>query len=158
MTNEYEYSFNVTNIEEYINYCKKNNYKHLSTTKQTRTIYRNTNGTIARITIEKGKRTEKILDFKEDKLSNKDLIIRKESKPIKFNNICNCEDVLHFLNYKKDNILIRERYVYTNEKVKFEIDNYIEPKAMVVALEGEKTAVDDVFKELEDTLNPIYKC
>lgn len=158
MNSEYEYSFNVTNIEEYINYCKNNNYRHLGTTKQTRTIYRNSNGTIARITIEKGKKIEKKLDFKEDKISDKDLVIRKESKAIKFNNLHNCEDILCFLNYKKDNVLIRERYIYTNDKVKFEIDNYIEPKAMVVAFEGEKDAVDNVYKELEETLNLIYKC
>lgn len=154
---EYEYSFNVTDIKEYIKYCKKNNYNYLGKKYQEITIYRNSNGTIARITSEKGKYFSNKLDFKEDKLSNKDLTIRKESKAIKFINKENCEDILDFLNYKRENTLIRERYVYSNDNVVFEIDNYIEPKAIVIALEGNKLFVDKVYNELENTLNLEFR-
>ena len=77
---EYEYSFNVSDIKEYVNYCENNNYVLKSNARQIVTIYRN-NGLIARITkdIHKNKTTYS-LDFKEDKLSDEDLVVRKESK------------------------------------------------------------------------------
>ena len=154
---EYEYSFNVSDIEEYLNYCKKNKYNLESYIKQIRTIYRNKNKTIARITIEKGKNVVKKLDFKEDKLDNKDLIVRKESKVIKFNSIKNCEDILNFLEYKKDNTLVRDRYTYVLNGVKFEIDHYIQPiDTFVVAIEGDKEQVDKVYSDLS-SLNDKYK-
>lgn len=154
---EYEYSFKVSNIEEYINYCKKNNYKLTSEEEQIRTIYRNKNN-MARITknIVNGNTILK-LDFKEDKLDNKDLIIRKESKSIIFDNEGNCEDILLYLEYKKDNTLNRIRYVYEKGNVKFEIDIYKEPThAYVIAIEGEKEEVDKVYTKLEK-LNSKYK-
>lgn len=153
---EYEYSFNVTDIVEYLKYCEENNYKLLSKTKQVRTIYRNNNGTMARITVEQGDKTTNKLDFKEDKLTNNVLSIRKESKSIEFDNVEDCEDILNFLNYHKDNTLIRERYTYQKDKVLFEIDIYIEPKALVVSLEGDKFEVDKAYKSLE-VLNIKYK-
>ena len=45
---EYEYSFNVRDIKEYVNYCKNNNFILKSNTRQIVTIYRN-NRLIARI-------------------------------------------------------------------------------------------------------------
>lgn len=55
---EYEYSFNVNDIKEYVNYCKNNNYILKNNTRQIVTIYRN-NRLIARITkdIHKNKTT-----------------------------------------------------------------------------------------------------
>ena len=97
------------------------------------------------------------LDFKENKMSNEDLIIRKESKSIKFDNLENCEDILDFLGYKKDNSMIRYRSIYTGDKIKFEIDEYLEPeKAFVVSFEGDKAICDKVNEELQD-LNTKYK-
>ena len=154
---EYEYSFKVSSIEKYLEYCINNNYTLKNEINQTRTIYRKEDKTIARITIEKGNTTIKKLDFKEDNLSNSDLIIRKESKDLIFNDLESCESILDFLGYKKDNTLIRNRYIYTLDEVKFEIDKYIEPeKCYVVAVEGSKDKADKVYRDLEP-INNIYK-
>lgn len=154
---EYEHSFNVSDIQEYVNYCEKNNYVLKSNTRQIVTIYRN-NGLMVRIAedINKDKVTYS-LDFKEDKLDNNDLIVRKESKQIIFDNINNCEDILNFLGYKKDNTLDRVRQVYEKDDVIFEIDSYNKPtKAFVVAIEGDKSKVDILYKKIS-YLNQKYK-
>ena len=154
---EYEYSYRVTNIEEYINYCKKNNYKLIGIVKQTRIIYTNKNKTIARITIEDDGNITKKLDFKEDKLSKEDLIVRKESAALTFENDKDVENILDFLEYKKGKTIIRKRTIYEKDKVKFEIDEYEKPEiCFVVAIEGEKEETDLVYNELE-SLNKIYK-
>ena len=154
---EYEYSFNVKSTSEYINFCKKNNFKLISKFKQTRIIYRNPNKTIARITIEEGNKINKVLDFKEDKLTNNDLNIRKESKALKFEDNDAVQSILEFLNYSKDNTLIRNRIIYIKEDVKFEIDEYEYPsKSYVVAIEGDKEQVDLIYNKLSE-INKIYK-
>lgn len=154
---EYEYSFSVTSIDEYLKYCRKNKYKLVSKIKQTRTIYRNKNKTMARITIEEGKRTVKKLDFKEDKLTNQDLNIRKESASMSFKNIDEIENILNFLEYEKDNTLIRVRRIYEKDNVKFEIDEYQYPNSnFVVAIEGDKKQTDLVYKGLSE-INAMYK-
>lgn len=149
---EYEYSFKVDSIDKYIEYCNKNNYKLVCCTNQIRTLYKN-NGLMARIT-ENTTNDKKILilDFKEDKMSDNDLSIRKESKEIIFDNLDNCTNILEFLDYKKDKVLNRIRYKYVNDEknVIFEIDEYIEPdKQLVVAIEGNKDNVDRVYSELK---------
>ncbi len=147
---EYEYSFKVNDINKYINYCKDNNYEFIEETKQSRTIYRNPNKTMARITIkENNGNITKCLDFKEDKLSDAVLIERKESSAIEFDSISNAESILDFLDYKKDNTLIRKRTVFKKNGVKFELDDYIEPEiSYVVAIEGNKEEVDKVYQEV----------
>ena len=149
---EYEYSYKVKELDEYIDFLSKR-YKFIKEQTETRTIYRN-NGIIARITkID----NEMYLDFKEDKLDNKDLIVRKESKQIKFGNLENCEDILEFLGYKRDNTLVRKRRIYEGENIKFEIDSYIEPeKSNVFSFEGLKETCDAVYEELAE-LNKKYK-
>ena len=154
---EYEYSIKVKNIDEYLDYCKKNNYKKEKEIKQTRTVYKKTKHKIARITIEEAKTTTKVLDFKEDRYSKDTLNIRKESKPLPIIDEKIAEEVLNFLGYKKKVTLIRKRIVFKKNQVKFEIDEYFEPeKAFVVAIEGEQKEVDQVYKEL-DYLNKKYK-
>ena len=65
--------------------------------------------------------------------------------------------MLDFLNYKKDNTLDRKRIVYEKGNVKFEFDDYVEPrKAYVVAFEGNPQEVDEVYLELKE-LNEKYK-
>lgn len=155
---EYEYSFNVTNVIEYLKYFEENKFKLISLTRQIITIYRNA-GLIARITqdIKKDGNKTFTLDFKEDKLNNDDLIIRKESNKIIFDNVQNCENILLFLNYKKDNVLERKRYVYKKGKVLIEIDIYNKPKeAYVIAIEGDAKEVDIIYFSLEN-LNNKYK-
>ena len=148
---EYEYSFKVSNLDKYIEYCKNNNYKLIEKTKQNRTLYRNINKTMARITIkENNNNIEKILDFKEDNLTKDILKIRKESLPLKFENIEEAESILEFLEYKKDITLIRTRIVYEKNNVKFELDEYESPnKYCVVAIEGNKEEVDKVYQEIK---------
>ena len=148
---EYEYSFEVINLTPFINYCEENNYNLTNKNKQSRTIYRNANKTMARITIEeKNGITTKKLDFKDDMLLDQDLIERRESLPINFDDEKAVESILEFLHYSKDNTLIRTRYVYEKNNVKFEIDEYEQPrKTFVVAVEGEKTQVDAVYNEIQ---------
>lgn len=150
---EYEYCYKVDDLKEYINYLKEN-YKYIDSYEERRTIYRNSNNTNARITLKKGIYT---LDFKENKISNDDLIVRKESKSITFDNLNNCEDILSFLDYKKDNSMYRKRTIYEGNNIKFEIDEYIEPeKAYVISFEGNKDICDKVNNDLK-ALNDIHK-
>ena len=144
---EYEYSFKTDDITKYIDYCKNNDYELKAETKQTRTLYRNSNKTMARITINDDKM---FLDFKEDNLNDDILKVRKETKPLEFNDIDTIKSILDFLDYKKDITLIRKRIIYEKGNVKFEIDKYESPEVYnVVAIEGEKEVVDKVYKELE---------
>ena len=150
---EYEYCYKVKDLKEYLEYIEKN-YKFEEKYKEQRVIYRHENNTIARITYKKDIMT---LDFKENKMSSDDLIVRKESKTIKFDNLENCEDILSFLGYKKDNSMLRYRSIYSGKNIKFEIDEYIEPEsAYVVSFEGEKKTCDKVNEEFK-VLNEKYK-
>lgn len=148
---EYEYSFKVDSIDKYIDYCNNNDYELIDKVKQTRTLYRNSNKTMARITInEYENNTKMFLDFKEDNLTDDILKIRKESLPLEFNDIESIKSILEFLDYKKDITLTRTRIIYEKDNVKFEIDEYESPEIYnVVAIEGEKEEVDKVYNELE---------
>lgn len=151
---EYEYSFNVKNIKNYTEYCKKNDYEFVEENHQTRIIYRNNNGTIGRITIKNKKNI--FLDFKEDKLTDDVLIERKETPHIEINDLHSAEEILDFLDYKKDNVLERTRIVYKKNGVKFEIDSYTQPKvAYVVAIEGIKSETDKVYEEVAKLFNDV---
>lgn len=149
---EYEYSKKVENLTYYFNYCKNNGYLLVEKSTQIRTIYRNNNKTMARITINKiGRKTIKKLDFKEDKLTNEELIERKESLPIVFTDDKAVHSILDFLEYKKDNSMNRVRYTYEKKDSTFEFDEYIEPeKVCVVSLEGKKEVVDLIWKEINN--------
>ena len=149
---EYEYSYKVSDLKEYIEYLN-NNFICESKAKEIRTIYRKEK-IIARITIRDNKM---YLDFKENIISNKDLVTRKESKEIEFHNLENCEDILLFLGFIKDNTLVRTRTIYKGKKIKFEVDEYEKPeKAFVISFEGDKSTCDNQYKEL-DNLNKKYK-
>lgn len=149
---EYELSFEVKDIVPYIEYCKKNGYILVEEGYQERTIYRKDDGTMARITVnKKGDIIKNSLDFKEDKLTDNVLNVRKESLPIEFNDFDSVNSILAFLNYKKDNTLIRKRHTFEKEKVKFELDEYTQPKiANIVAIEGDKNLVDKVYDEIKE--------
>jgi len=154
MNKEYEYSFKVKDLKPYIDYCINNNYELLEENKQVRTLYKKKDKTMARITSkEKNGITKLFLDFKEDFLSDEDLIERKESLAIEFNDEKAVFSILDFLEYKKDIELSRTRMVYKKDKVIFEIDSYNSPEIMyVVAVEGDKEEVDKVYKEIKDKL------
>jgi adenylate cyclase class IV len=148
---EYEYSFEVRNLEPYIEYCKNKNYLLESKIRQERIIYRNPNKTIGRIT--KNTNFNGIvsneLDFKDDLLSKEMLIERRESLSINFTDEVAIQSILDFLGYKKDNTLIRTRTVYKKNNVSFELDDYEQPKkTYVVAIDGLKEEVNAVYKEI----------
>ena len=146
---EYEYSYTVDDLSKVLDYLDKN-YKFIEKYKEQRVIYRNSNHTMARITY---KNNEMYLNFKEDKLSDKELIERKESKSIKIDDLESTEDILSFLNYKKDNSMVRYRSIYEGNNIKFEIDEYLEPKkAYVISFEGNKDICDKVNENIKELL------
>ena len=149
---EYEYSFEVKDLKPYIEYCTENGYALKSNSSQKRVLYRNKNKTLARITYEKiNDKITKKLDFKDDKLSDEDLIIRHETLPIVFEDDKAILSILEFLGYKEDNALIRDRLEYEKDNVKFELDSYTQPrKTYVIAIEGEKKKVDEVYKIIKE--------
>ena len=133
---------------------KNKGNENIKKTNQSRTLYRNTNKTKTRINIkEKNNTVKKLLDFKDDNITDDILIERSESKSIEFTDDDAVESILNFLNYKKDNTLIRKRYVYKKGNVKFEIDDYEYPeKSYVVAIEGEKSEVDKVYNIVKEQI------
>lgn len=146
---EYEYSYTVDDLSKVLDYLDKN-YKFIEKYKEQRVIYRNSNHTIARITY---KNNEMYLDFKEDKLSDKELIERKESKSIKIDDLESAENILSFLDYKKDNSMIRYRSIYEGNNIKFEIDEYLDPKkAYVISFEGDKDICDKANETIKELL------
>ena len=153
MKKEYEYSYKVTSIKEFIQYRESNNFIKISETTQTRTLYKNDTYIMARITIEednlKHTRTE-YLDFKENNETNQELKIRKETDILNLNNENKAfaKTLIEFLNLKVDKELIRTRYTYQKENVKFEIDDYINPKMQVLAIEGNSEEVNKINQEL----------
>jgi hypothetical protein len=61
--------------------------------------------------------------------------------------------ILDILGYKIKKELVRKRYVYVKDKVKFEIDDYTSPEIMhVVAIEGEKEQVDKIYNKVKEML------
>ena len=70
MNEEYEYSFKVKDIEPFVNYCKSNNYDLVNEYEQIRTLHKNGEKVMARIT----KNTyqdniSEILNFKDDNIT-----------------------------------------------------------------------------------------
>ena len=153
MKKEYEYSYKVTSIKEFIQYRESNNFIKISETTQTRTLYKNDTYIMARITIEednlKHTRTE-YLDFKENNETNQELKIRKETDILNLNNENKefVKTLIEFLNLKVDKELIRTRYTYQKENVKFEIDDYTNPKMKILAIEGNSEEVNKINQEL----------
>lgn len=153
---EYEYSFKVTNVDKFICYCKENNYIKKENVKQTRILYKNRSSIMARITSkEYDNFVETTLDFKDDNNSNEILKVSNETIPLEVND--NNKDavysILNILGYKKDKTLVRNRVVYYKDNVTYEIDSYINPEKMfVVAIEGDKNKVDQVYYELEELI------
>ena len=150
MHNEYECSFKTNNINIYLDYCKKNNYKKELESKQVRRLYKNGTKYMARITINDN---ETILDFKEDKLEDKLFKTRIESDELIVTNELEgfVSSLLDTLEYKMVKELIRVRYVYVKDNIKFEIDEYISPiKENIIAIEGEESAVKEVYDFIKD--------
>lgn len=154
---EYEYSFKVESINPYIEYCEKEGYEKIESSSQNRTLYRNVNKTMARITIkEKNGNKKTLLDFKDDNQADEVLKVCRETMPLEIteDNQKAVDSILYYLEYTKDKTLIRNRQVYKKDNVIFEIDEYTSPEVMyVVAIEGEKTAVDKTYATIKETIN-----
>lgn len=156
MNKEYEYSFKVKDIKPFINYCLSNDYTIEDEYEQTRILYKNGGKVMARITKNCYKDGDvEILNFKDDNLNSNILKVSRETKDLVITDE-NCDFVkslLDILELKEEKKLLRKRYVYKKNNVVFEIDNYIEPKMNVVAIEGNKDEVDVIYNELKDTID-----
>lgn len=156
MNKEYEYSFKVKDVEEFVQYCIFNNYEKKEEYLQTRILYKNGGPVMARITENiYDDKNIKILDFKDDKLTDKTLKISRESKDLIVNkdNEDFVESLIEILDLTNKKVLKRKRYVFEKNNVKFEIDEYTEPVMNVVAIEGLKIEVDEVYQELIKIIN-----
>ena len=154
---EYEYSFNVSDIKPYIEFCKKNKYKKVKEIKQHRKVYENKHNRniISRITTEND---ITVIDFKNTNKSYNNLNISNESKSLKINktNAEFFDSILNILDFEQSADNYRIRYIYKKDNVTFEIDDYSSPKMFVVAVEGERNEVDKVYNELK-AINKKYK-
>ena len=98
---------------------------------------------------------EKIINFKEDNLNDNTLKISKESKDLVItdDNQEFVYSLIEILNLTTKKVLKRKRYVFEKNNVRFEIDEYSEPAMNVVAIEGLKENVDDVYNDLREIIN-----
>ena len=150
---EYEYSFKVKSIKPYIAYCIENGYTKESEVTQNRIVYENrhTPDIISRV-------TKKIVDGKEkvvfdiknvgkrdnklkDSIESIPLVVTDDIREI-------VDSMIKTLDFYEAANNYRTRYVYKKNGVKFEIDDYIEPKMYVVGIEGNKIEVDNIYNEL----------
>ncbi len=154
---EREYCFKVKSLIKSLKFCEENGFMLKDKSEQTRTIFRKSDKTMARITIEKKQNIVKyFLDFKEDKLTNLPLNIREESKPLEVFDLDAVYSILNFLKYTKDNILYRKKWTLVKGKVICEIDLYDgKNNEIVVSIEGDDVrGVDETYfhfiKYMED--------
>lgn len=159
---EYEYSFKVTDVNCYVEYCVKNGYKLTGENNQNRVVYENKDNRsiIARITtVEKNGEIKKVFDCKNVSQSHANLKISNKTIPmtINENNESEINSLLEVLNFEKVSDLYRNRKVYEKDGVKFEIDDYTKPIMHVVAIEGNRQNVDEIYNELKQTFNNIVE-
>lgn len=156
MNKEYEYSFKVKDTKVFIDYCINNNYQLEEEYQQIRKLYKNGGKVMARITknIYRDKELE-ILNFKDDNLNDNVLKISRESKDLIITNDNRefVNSLLDILDLQETKILIRKRFVYKKNNVIFEIDNYESPLMNVIAIEGEKEDVDNIFNKLKSIID-----
>lgn len=156
MNKEYEYSFKVKDITPFIDYCINNNYELKDEYEQTRTLYKNGGQVMARITKNVYEDNDvEVLNFKDDNLNDNILKVSRESKDLVITdeNRDFVQSLLEILDLKETKKLVRKRYVYKNNNAIFEIDNYTTPSMNVVAIEGKKDEVDDVYNQLKSVID-----
>ncbi len=156
MNKEYEYSFKVKDIKEFIQYCVLNEYEKKEEYLQTRILYKNGGPVMARITENiYNDYVQKVLNFKDDNLNDNILKVSRETKDLVINddNQEFVDSLIEILDLTHKKVLKRKRYVFEKNSVKFEIDEYIEPVMNVVAIEGLQEEVDVVYNELEEIIN-----
>lgn len=153
MNFEYERSFSVESVDKYIDYCIKNGYRKIKEVWQNRIVYENqTNrNLIARITKEKVNNIQTcVFDCKNVVKKNGNLNESLESLPLEINekDIPSAQSMLEIMGFEQSANNTRERYVFAKNEVILEIDRYITPKMNVIAIEGEKEQVENVYKEI----------
>ena len=156
MNKEYEYSFKVKDIKEFIQYCVLNEYEKKEEYLQTRILYKNGGPVMARITENiYNDYVQKVLNFKDDNLNDNILKVSRETKGLVINddNQEFVDSLIEILDLANKKVLKRKRYVFEKNSVKFEIDEYIDPVMNVVAIEGLQEEVDAVYNELEEIIN-----
>lgn len=156
MNKEYEYSFKVKDIKDFVQYCILNEYEKKEEYLQTRILYKNGGPVMARITENiYNDYVQKVLNFKDDNLNDNILKVSRETKDLVINddNQEFVDSLIEILDLTHKKVLKRKRYVFEKNSVKFEIDEYIEPVMNVVAIEGLQEEVDVVYNELEEIIN-----
>lgn len=91
-----------------------------------------------------------VWDFKKVWKNDNLLKVSKESEAMVLDEsgikiACSMLEVMDF-EQSADNL--RTRYVYEKNDVKFEIDDYIRPQMKIVAIEGDKAQVDEVYQTM----------
>ena len=83
--------------------------------------------------------------------------ISKESLPLKIKkeDIENVKSILDVLGFEQTSNIVRTRFVFVKDEVKFEIDDYIKPKMLVVAVEGKRDKVDKVYNEVKNMFDIV---
>ncbi len=153
---EYEYSFKVKSLEPVFMYLKENNYKEIFNKKQNRIVYENikNRNIISRIT---SNDEDYLFDFKNKSYETETLKISKASLPLKIKkeDIENVKSILDVLGFEQTSNIVRTRFVFVKDEVKFEIDDYIKPKMLVVAVEGKRDKVDKVYNEVKNMFDIV---
>lgn len=153
---EYEYNFKVKSLEPVFIYLKENNYKEIFNKKQNRIVYENikNRNIISRIT---SSDEDFLFDFKNKSYETETLKISKESLPLKIKkeDIETVKSILDVLEFEQTSNIVRTRFVFVKDEVKFEIDDYIIPKMLVVAIEGKRDKVDKVYNEVKNMFDIV---
>lgn len=83
MNQEYEYSFQVKDVNEFIQYCIDHNYEKVESYHQIRTLFKNGGKIMARITKNTyDNQTVELLNFKDDNLNDETLTISPAMKVV----------------------------------------------------------------------------
>ena len=137
-------------------YLKENNYKEIFNKKQNRIVYENikNRNIISRIT---SNDEDYLFDFKNKSYETETLKISKESLPLKIKkeDIENVKSILDVLGFEQTSNIVRTRFVFVKDEVKFEIDDYIKPKMLVVSVEGKRDKVDKVYNEVKNMFDIV---
>lgn len=163
---EYEHSFKVTSITPFIEFCNEHSYKQISVSTQNRKVYESAYNPhlISRLTINKMEdKTTTYFDFK---LSGKEIDGKKLSQESETLLVTDemqsfVASTLEILSFKLVADNFRTRYVFANDDIIFEIDDYTTPNMKVLAVEGNKDKVEylcnNQLKALLDkyALNPV---
>lgn len=150
---EYEYNIKVDDINVVTKFCERNGYVLVSKTSENRVVFENKQNRkiISRLTTTFGESNKvTVWDFKNVGKNDNLLKVSKESEAMVLDEagIKIARSMLEVMDFEQSADNLRTRCVFEKGDVKFEIDDYTRPEMKVVAIEGEKTQVDKVYKAL----------